>query len=37
MEFFILWAWYRREEASWVAEKDITAAALRYVILAAVI
>ena len=29
MEFLILWAGYRREEASWMAEEDITAAALR--------
>ena len=28
-ECLVLWAGYRREEASWVADEDVTAAALR--------
>ncbi len=29
MECLVMWKGYRREEASWVVERDVTAAALR--------
>ena len=31
MECLVLWVGYKREEASWVREDNVTAAALRYV------